>query len=135
MKMTHSINCNLIIRIKITMLSVLLILTCVPISVKSLLSLPNSHEIHKSMVFDNQLFDTEKQHRIELTENVNAERQELLQKVCNKFMRNRNRTVKDLNEEQMDHLLIDKGHKLLYCYVPKVSVSLQVLTLDFSKNY
>lgn len=94
--------------------------TCVAISVESLLSLPNSHEA----AFDNALFGRERQHRIELTENVNTERQELLQKVCDKIMRTRthHRTVRDLSEEQMDHLLVDKGHKLLYCYVPKVSV-------------
>lgn len=107
---------NLIVSIKIT-LSILLIITYVPITVLSVLS-SNSEE--KIAFTDNNKLFSERQHENELTESMNIERQELLQKVCDEI--GHNKTFERLNEEQLDHLLVDKGHKLLYCYVPKVSL-------------
>ncbi|XP_063700270.1 carbohydrate sulfotransferase 11 [Culicoides brevitarsis] len=89
-------NCNLIIRRNfLSVLLLIIIKTCVSTEIFS--------------------YD----HKIELTQSVNLERQELLQKVCDRDGAKNKLT--DLSEEQLDHLLVDKEHKLLYCYVPKVA--------------
>lgn len=44
-------------------------------------------------------------------------RQELLMSVCDNF----NLTSYDVPYKQLDHVLVDHKHRLLYCYVPKVS--------------
>lgn len=71
----------------------------------------------------NEMIDTirrvEEMHKIELTQSSNLQRQELLQQVCER-LGSTNKTWTQLKADQMDHLLVDKGHKLLYCYVPKV---------------
>uniref|UniRef100_A0A336MIJ0 Carbohydrate sulfotransferase n=1 Tax=Culicoides sonorensis TaxID=179676 RepID=A0A336MIJ0_CULSO len=105
---------NLITNILFVLLSILII-TCVNFCI-SLSS--NSHEISG---IDNELLNTGRQHKIDLTQNLNTQRQELQQKVCDKIMDQHNKTLKSLSEEQLEHLLVDKGHKLLYCYVPKVA--------------
>lgn len=58
-------------------------------------------------------------HEIELTQSVNVQRIETLNKMCETL--NVSSTMDDLTEVQMDHLLIDRKHKFLYCYVPKVA--------------
>lgn len=60
------------------------------------------------------------EHGLQLTQTLNMQRQEFLQQAC-KLMGYENASLEDLNEQQMDHLLVDPSHKFLYCYVPKVS--------------
>ncbi|XP_064535277.1 carbohydrate sulfotransferase 11 [Drosophila montana] len=59
-------------------------------------------------------------HSLELTQTINIQRQEFMQRQCELLDANR-QTVDDLTELQMDHMIVDKEHKLLYCYVPKVA--------------
>lgn len=59
-------------------------------------------------------------HGLELTEAVNLQRQEYLQKQC-QILGYTNDTLDELTEEQMEHMIIDPDHKFLYCYVPKVA--------------
>jgi hypothetical protein len=60
-----------------------------------------------------------------LIQSNNIQRQELFQQKCDKYYAdndvNGNRSVHTLSEMDMEHLLIDRNHKFLYCYVPKVS--------------
>lgn len=56
---------------------------------------------------------------LELTQTLNLQRQEYLQKQCETLGYNMF-DLNDLTKEQMDHMIVDKEHKLLYCYVPKV---------------
>jgi chondroitin 4-sulfotransferase 11 len=61
-----------------------------------------------------------------LTQANNIQRQELLQRKCDKYDLGdnelyQNETIHTLSEADLEHLLIDKKHKFLYCYVPKVS--------------
>lgn len=62
------------------------------------------------------------QQSLELTQTINIQRQELMQRQC-ELMDGNKLTVDDLSELQMDHMIVDKEHKLLYCYVPKVGLS------------
>lgn len=63
-----------------------------------------------------------------LIQSNNIQRQELLQQKCDKYYLdnsneiNLNRTIHTLSEIEMEHLLIDRNRKFLYCYVPKVSL-------------
>lgn len=59
---------------------------------------------------------------LELTQTINIQRQELMQRQCD-LMDGNKLTLDDLSELQMDHMIVDKEHKLLYCYVPKVGLS------------
>lgn len=59
-------------------------------------------------------------HENDLTQSVNVQRIEQLNKMC-QTMGYTNTSHENLNEEQMEHMLIDKKHKFLYCYVPKVA--------------
>ncbi|XP_055385690.1 carbohydrate sulfotransferase 11 [Condylostylus longicornis] len=61
-----------------------------------------------------------RKHGLELTQNFNIQRQEHLQRMCKTVGHNSN-TIAELSTEQMEHMLIDHNHKLLYCYVPKVA--------------
>jgi hypothetical protein len=61
-----------------------------------------------------------------LTQANNIQRQELLQRKCDKYDLGdnelyQNETIHTLSEADLEHLLIDRKHKFLYCYVPKVS--------------
>lgn len=74
----------------------------------------NNNEIYRNHVH------LQANRRIELLQMANIQRQDRLQQVCN--ARNlTSKTYHQLTEEQMDHLIIDKQYKLLYCYIPKVS--------------
>lgn len=66
-----------------------------------------------------------------LIQSNNIQRQELLQQKCDKYHYTENMvdgkppmSVHELSEVDMEHLLIDKTHKFLYCYVPKVSTGI-----------
>ncbi|KAG5671062.1 hypothetical protein PVAND_001277 [Polypedilum vanderplanki] len=56
-----------------------------------------------------------------LIQSNNIQRQELLQQKCDKYYVNENRSIHTLSEMDMEHLLIDRSHKFLYCYVPKIA--------------
>lgn len=61
-------------------------------------------------------------HGFELTQANNLQRQELIQKMCDHsdsvaF----NKSLDDIPDDQLDHLIVDAKHKFLYCYVPKVA--------------
>lgn len=57
----------------------------------------------------------------------NIQRQELLQQKCDKYDLDsnnelyQNNSIHTLSDADLEHLLIDRKHKFLYCYVPKVS--------------
>lgn len=57
-------------------------------------------------------------HSFELTQSLNLGRQELIQEACAHFPPSY--TLEDLHPTQLEHILVDDEHKLLYCYVPKV---------------
>ncbi|XP_030383654.1 carbohydrate sulfotransferase 11 [Scaptodrosophila lebanonensis] len=57
---------------------------------------------------------------LELTQTINMQRQEYMQRQC-ELLENNTQTLDDLTELQMDHMIVDREHKLLYCYVPKVA--------------
>lgn len=59
---------------------------------------------------------------LELIQNINIQRQEYLQKQCT-LLRYENTDFNNLTEFQMEHMIVDQQHRLLYCYVPKVSVA------------
>jgi hypothetical protein len=71
-----------------------------------------------------------------LIQSNNIQRQELLQQKCDKYHFNdsnelsENTTIHSLTEIDMEHLLIDRDHKLLYCYVPKV-ISFQFFNFNY----
>ncbi|EDV99293.1 carbohydrate sulfotransferase 11 [Drosophila grimshawi] len=60
------------------------------------------------------------QHSLQLTQTINLQRQEFMQRQCDLIGADME-TIEDLTELQMDHMIVDKEHKLLYCYVPKVA--------------
>jgi hypothetical protein len=72
------------------------------------------------LLFDAALSGGETSYGYELTQTINIQRQEQLQKMCN-LLELSNTSLTDITVEQMDHMLIDKEHKFFYCYVPKVS--------------
>jgi hypothetical protein len=60
-----------------------------------------------------------------LIQSNNLQRQELLQQKCVKYYLDsnelyQNNSIHTLSDVEMEHLLIDRQHKFLYCYVPKV---------------
>uniref|UniRef100_A0A1L8E8Q2 Carbohydrate sulfotransferase n=2 Tax=Haematobia irritans TaxID=7368 RepID=A0A1L8E8Q2_HAEIR len=57
---------------------------------------------------------------LELTQTINMQRQEYLQKQCDSLGYNQ-QDFNDLTDEQMEHMIVDKDLKFLYCYVPKVA--------------
>ncbi|EDW77328.1 uncharacterized protein Dwil_GK18242 [Drosophila willistoni] len=60
---------------------------------------------------------------LELTQTINIQRQEYLQRQCDLWSNDmeKSQSLDDLTEFQMDHMIVDQEHKLLYCYVPKVA--------------
>lgn len=61
-------------------------------------------------------------HGFELTQANNLQRQELIQKICDHSHTVAfNKSVDDIPDDQLDHLIVDPTHKFLYCYVPKVA--------------
>lgn len=67
-----------------------------------------------------QLESANQRHHIELLRMTNIQRQDRLQRYCAAHNLT-SRTYHQLRQEQMDHLIVDKQYKLLYCYIPKVS--------------
>lgn len=62
-----------------------------------------------------------------LIQSNNIQRQELLQQKCDKYDLDnnelyQNNSIHTLSDADLEHLLIDRKHKFLYCYVPKVSL-------------
>lgn len=57
-------------------------------------------------------------HSLELTQSLNLGRQELIQEACGRVPPTY--SLEDLHPTQLEHILVDDEHKLLYCYVPKV---------------
>lgn len=61
-------------------------------------------------------------HTYELTQSQNFQRQDAMLKACAQMRDTMEyKTVDELNTFQMSHLLVDRKHKFLYCYVPKVA--------------
>uniref|UniRef100_A0A1A9WL28 Carbohydrate sulfotransferase n=1 Tax=Glossina brevipalpis TaxID=37001 RepID=A0A1A9WL28_9MUSC len=60
------------------------------------------------------------EHSLELTQTINMQRQEYMQKQCETLGYNI-LDLNDLTEQQMEHMIVDRKHKLLYCYVPKIT--------------
>lgn len=60
------------------------------------------------------------EHSLELTQSLNLARQELIQETCRRFPPRYG--LDELPPSQLEHILINEEHKLLYCYVPKVSL-------------
>ncbi|XP_049886586.1 carbohydrate sulfotransferase 11 [Pectinophora gossypiella] len=58
-------------------------------------------------------------HSLELTQSLNLARQELIQETCAHFPPKL--TLDELPPSQLEHILVNDEHKLLYCYVPKVA--------------
>ncbi|XP_059058116.1 carbohydrate sulfotransferase 11 [Achroia grisella] len=63
--------------------------------------------------------DIDNEHSLELTQSLNLARQELIQDACKRFPPKYD--LDELPGNQLEHILIDDNHKLLYCYVPKVA--------------
>lgn len=69
-----------------------------------------------------------------LIQSNNIQRQELLQQKCDKYDLDnnelyQNNSIHNMNDADLEHLLIDRKHKFLYCYVPKVSSFLVFIRL------
>lgn len=61
-----------------------------------------------------------------LIQSNNIQRLELMQRKCDKYEVDsnelyQNNSIHTLSDADLEHLLIDRKHKFLYCYVPKVS--------------
>ncbi|CAH2104243.1 unnamed protein product [Euphydryas editha] len=59
------------------------------------------------------------EHSLELTQSLNLARQELIQETCGRITWKWG--LDDLLPSQLEHILVDDDHRLLYCYVPKVA--------------
>lgn len=70
-------------------------------------------------VNDNEVSE-QNEHSLELTQSLNLARQELIQETCRRYPPKK--SLDELPMIQLEHILVDDEHKLLYCYVPKVSL-------------
>lgn len=59
-------------------------------------------------------------HGNELQQSVNLGRQEYVQRMCDLY-KNFGNNFEDLQDKDLEHILVDRERRLLYCYVPKVS--------------
>lgn len=83
---------------------------------------PNQNAIPLSMDNDDENLLGEDMHTYELTQSQNFQRQDAMQKACAQMRDTMEyKSVDELNTFQMSHLLVDRKHKFLYCYVPKVA--------------
>ena len=74
-----------------------------------------------------------KNYEFRLIQSTNFQRQELLQQMCDKagdkYAGDTN-DIHSLADRDVEHLLIDRQHKFLYCYVPKVILIGMEVVLD-----
>lgn len=83
---------------------------------------PNQNAIPLSLDNDDENLLGEDMHTYELTQSQNFQRQDAMQKACAQMRDTMEyKSVDELNTFQMSHLLVDRNHKFLYCYVPKVA--------------
>lgn len=73
------------------------------------------------------------EHSLELTQSLNLARQELIQETCMRFPPRL--SLDELPLSQLEHILVDEEHKLLYCYVPKVSFKANLFRIKIIKLY
>lgn len=69
-------------------------------------------------VNDNEVSE-QTEHSLELTQSLNLARQELIQETCRRYPPKK--SLDEIPVSQLEHILVDDEHKLLYCYVPKVA--------------
>lgn len=62
----------------------------------------------------------------QLTESVNLNRVEAMTKACDSLG-----DPPALRQEQLQHMLVDETHRLLYCYVPKVLTFINIFSNIF----
>lgn len=65
----------------------------------------------------------DEQHLLEMTQNLNLARQDRIQDVCERYPPKVG--LDELPQNELDHIIVDDERKLLYCYVPKVSLNLR----------
>lgn len=83
---------------------------------------PNQNAIPLSLDNDDENLLGDDMHTYELTQSQNFQRQDAMQKACAQMRDTMEyKSVDELNMFQMSHLLVDRKHKFLYCYVPKVA--------------
>lgn len=83
---------------------------------------PNQNAIPLSLDNDDENLLGDDMHTYELTQSQNFQRQDAMQKACAQMRDTMEyKSVDELNTFQMSHLLVDRKHKFLYCYVPKVA--------------
>lgn len=83
---------------------------------------PNQNAIPLSLDNDDENLLGDGMHTYELTQSQNFQRQDAMQKACAQMRDTMEyKSVDELNTFQMSHLLVDRKHKFLYCYVPKVA--------------
>lgn len=69
---------------------------------------------------------------LELAQSLNLERQQHIEEICKQNPPSFG--LDDLTPQQLDHIILDDEHKLLYCYVPKVSPTIKSKFLIFTRK-